>query len=102
MAELKKWVIDQNGYIDTKIQNESDDDTSNDTGVFRHKSRIYPKKLSVHVDGKDGKKVKKNITVDQKQMVYYPKQIQQKNGVHRLVMFLKNICSCHQVQIWSW
>ena len=70
-AEFKKWVIDQNGYIGTKIQNESDDDTSNDTGVFRHKSRIYPKKLSVHVDGKDGKKVKKNITVDQKQMVYY-------------------------------
>lgn len=70
-AEFKKWVIDQNGYIDTKIQNESDDDTSSDTGVFRHKSRIYPKKLSVHVDGKDGKKVKKTITVDQKQMVYY-------------------------------
>ena len=69
-AEFKKWVIDQNGYIDTKIQNESDDDTSSDTGVFRHKSRIYPKKLSVHVDGKDGKKVKKTITVDQKQMVY--------------------------------
>lgn len=71
-AEFKKWVIDQNGYIDTVIENESDD-----AGVFRHKSRIYPKKLQVHVEV-DGKKVRKTITADQKQMVYYSKKYAKK------------------------
>ncbi len=71
-AEFKSWVIDQNGYIDTVIQNESSDE-----GIFRHKSRIYPKKLQVHVEV-DGKKVRKTITADQKQMVYYSKKYAKK------------------------
>lgn len=73
-AEFKKWAITQSGYIDTKINDEQDDDTSYDQGIFRHKSRIYPKKLRVTVEDKDGKKIKKTITVDQKQMVYYSKK----------------------------
>lgn len=73
-AEFKKWTITQSGYIDTKIDDEQDDNTNYDQGVFRHKSRIYPKKLRVTVEDKDGKKIKKTVIVDQKQMVYYSKK----------------------------
>ncbi len=73
-AEFKKWAITQSGYIDTKINDEQDDDTNYDQGIFRHKSRIYPKKLRVTVEDKNGKKIKKTVIVDQKQMVYYSKK----------------------------
>lgn len=73
-AEFKKWAITQSGYINTKITNEQDDDTSFDQGIFRHKSRIYPKKLRVTVEDKNGKMIKKTVIVDQKQMVYYSKK----------------------------
>jgi len=86
-AEFKRWVIDQNGYIDTVIQNES-----NDEGIFRHKSRIYPKKLQVHVEV-DGKKVKKTITADQKQMVYYSKKYakKQKEARNKIIEKAKDL-----------
>ena len=86
-AEFKRWVIDQNGYIDTVIQNES-----NDERIFRHKSRIYPKKLQVHVEV-DGKKVKKTITADQKQMVYYSKKYakKQKEARNKIIEKAKDL-----------
>ena len=86
-AEFKRWVIDQNGYIDTVIQNES-----NDERIFRHKSRIYPKKLQVHVEVA-GKKVKKTITADQKQMVYYSKKYakKQKEARNKIIEKAKDL-----------
>lgn len=69
-AEFKAWVLKQEDYIDTPIDNADKSDNTVDKGIFRHKSRIYPKKLNVHVETKNGIK-EKNITVDQKQMVYY-------------------------------
>ena len=91
-AEFKKWAITQSGYIDTKINDEQDDDTSYDQGIFRHKSRIYPKKLQVHVEV-DGKKVKKTITADQKQMVYYSKKYakKQKEARNKIIEKAKDL-----------
>lgn len=68
--EFKAWVLKQEDYIDTPIDNAYVSDNTVDNGIFRHKSRIYPKKLKVHVETKDGIK-QKTITVDQRQMVYY-------------------------------
>ena len=69
-AEFKAWVLNQDDYINTAIDNTNASDNTTDKGIFRHKSRIYPKKLTVHVETKDGVRTKV-ITVDQKQMVYY-------------------------------
>ena len=38
-------------------------------GIFRHKSRIYPKKIYITREKNDGSIVKQSITVDQKQMM---------------------------------
>lgn len=80
--EFKDWILNQEGYINDPI---FDDDGNpemfrqmifedNDfkgyekkQGVFRHKSRIYPKEITITRDGKRNTKVK----TDQKQMVYY-------------------------------
>ncbi|MDD7057550.1 MAG: IS1634 family transposase [Erysipelotrichaceae bacterium] len=78
-AEFKQWVLDQNGYIDTPVET---DDISDDR-VFRHKSRIYPKKIQITRTKEDGKTVKQSITVDQKQMVYYSEKYAKKQRIDR-------------------
>lgn len=69
-AEFKSWAIDPADYIDTPIMETDENDITFSKGIFRHKSRIYPKKIQVTVDTSKGKK-KKVITVDQRQLVYY-------------------------------
>jgi transposase len=80
--EFKEWVLNQEGYINTPILNKDGspemfrqmifkDDKfigyEKKPGIFRHKSRIYPKELTITRDGKRNTKVR----TDQKQMVYY-------------------------------
>ena len=67
--QFKEWVLKQDDYIDTPLDTDDNDDDSN--GIFRHKSRIYPKEISVDYENKDKKMVKRKITIDQKQLVYY-------------------------------
>ena len=73
-AEFKAWVLEQKGYEDTPLKDIDPDFNENDKSrdaVFRHKSRIYPRKIYIKREKSDGKIIKQTITVDQKQMVYY-------------------------------
>lgn len=75
-AEFKGWVLGS-GYITEKFVDE--------TGrkiTFTHKSRIHPKTL--HVNVANGKK--KDVSVDQKQMVYYSEKYAQKQKRDREAM----------------
>lgn len=75
-AEFKGWVLG-GGYITEKFVDE--------TGrkiTFTHKSRIHPKTL--HVNVANGKK--KDVSVDQKQMVYYSEKYAQKQKRDREAM----------------
>lgn len=80
--EFKDWVLKQDDYIDEPILNgDGDPETfrkmifkddkfvgfEKSQAIFRHKSRIYPKELTITRDGKRNTKVR----TDQKQMVYY-------------------------------
>ena len=83
--EFKDWVLNQDGYINDPIFN--NDGTpeifrqmvfkdnkfigyEKKQAIFRHKSRIYPKEITITRDGKRNTKVK----TDQKQMVYYSRK----------------------------
>lgn len=84
--EFKEWVLKQDDYVITKIKNEAndkDDNTLDDDFSFKHKSRIYPKKISVDYINDKGKEVKRNITVDQKQLVYYSSKYAKKQKLDR-------------------
>lgn len=63
--EFKDWVIDPSDYKKTRIS------TDSPSGLFIHKSRIYPKQIYITRTMKDGKTKKQKITVTQKQMSYY-------------------------------
>ena len=67
--EFKNWVL-SGDYITEKIIDEDGNEI-----VFKHKSRIYPKKMYITREDKgltkSGNKKKQSVTVDQKQMVYY-------------------------------
>lgn len=68
--EFKDWVINDDEYeIDTIL-----DDNGNQI-IFKHKSRVYPKKMYVIRDDKgltkNKNKKRETIIIDQKQMVYY-------------------------------
>lgn len=72
-AEFKSWVLEEDYHTD-KVQN--DDGTEI---VFKHKSRIYPKTLHVNVTKPGQKKpVKKTVSIDQKQMIYYSEKYAKK------------------------
>ena len=97
--EFKKWVLDQKDYISEIVKK---DDGSPETFrqmifednvfkgyeeknvIFKHKSRIYPRELSVTVD-KNSKK-KRKVTTDQKQMVYYSQKYADKQKRDRNIM----------------
>lgn len=84
--EFKKWVIDEEGYIITKIKNEAydeNDNTTNDDFSFKHKSRIYPKKIYIDYLNTEGKIVKREITIDQKQLAYYSYKYAKKQKLDR-------------------
>ena len=61
--EFKEWVLNQGDYITDK-----EEDRDGNTVFFKHKSRIYAKKIQLKgTDGKRGKRME----IYQKQMVYY-------------------------------
>ena len=74
--QFKDWCINPEGYEDTKIEE------NGETITFRHKSRIYPKKLNVNVEI-NGETKKKTVLVDQKQMVYYSEKYAKKQRLER-------------------
>lgn len=85
--EFKNWVLKDDYQID-KIM----DDNNNEI-IFKHKSRIYPKKMYVTRDDKgltkSGNIRKEIITVDQKQMVYYSKKYAEKQKRDRQIVIEK-------------
>jgi Transposase len=73
--QFKEWVLNQDDY---KADKEVDKD--GDTVFFRHKSRIYAKKIQLK--GKDGKRGLK-MEIYQKQMVYYSEKYAKKQKKDR-------------------
>ena len=82
--EFKKWVLDQNDYIEeVAVDKNGEPETfrqmifegnklkgyKKSKDIFKHKSRIYPKEITVTVNKENKKKQK--VKIDQKQMVYY-------------------------------
>ena len=85
--EFKQWVLDEKGYkVDEIID-------SNVKILFKHKSRIYPKKMYVKRTDKGktkkGNIKKQSILVDQKQMVYYSQKYANKQKHDRDMMIQK-------------
>ena len=68
-AEFKAWVL-KDDYITDVIE-----DDNGEQVVFKHKSRMYPRKVNVKREDlgltKNGIPKYKKVTIDQKQMVYY-------------------------------
>ena len=85
--EFKDWVL-KNDYIIDKIV----DDNGNEI-IFKHKSRMYPKKMNITREDKgltkNGNKRKQSITVDQKQMVYYSQKYADKQKRDRQMVIEK-------------
>jgi transposase len=85
--EFKNWVLKDNYTIDKII-----DDDGNEI-TFKHKSRIYPKKMYITRDDlgltKNGNKRKQLITVDQKQMIYYSQKYADKQRRDRQMVIEK-------------
>lgn len=80
-ADFKNWVLEDGYHID-KLK----DDNGNDI-YFKHKSRIFPKELHVNVTKPGRKKpLKKTVSVDQKQMVYYSEKYAKKQRADREIM----------------
>ncbi len=84
--EFKQWVL--SGNYKTDIIKDGDDEIK-----FVHKSRVYPKKMSVtrYDKGltKSGNLKKQTITVDQKQMVYFSQKYADKQKRDRQKMIEK-------------
>lgn len=93
--EFKDWVLNQNGYKTDKVYNfDGDIETFrkaifNEEGkitgyeksevIFKHKSRVYPKELTLKQADKRNKKVK----TDQKQLAYYSQKYADKQKRER-------------------
>ena len=85
--EFKNWILSGDYKIDKII-----DDEGNEI-IFKHKSRIYPKKMYITRDDKgltkSGNVKKQTITVDQKQMVYYSQKYADKQKRDRQMVIEK-------------
>lgn len=85
--EFKDWILSDN-YIVDKIIDENGKEI-----VFKHKSRIHPKKMYITRDDKgltkNGNKKKQAIMVDQKQMVYYSQKYADKQKRDRQMVIDK-------------
>lgn len=80
-AAFKKWVLEVDYHTDKITDNDGN------TVTFRHKSRVFPKELHVNVTKPRRKKpLKKTVTIDQKQMVYYSEKYAKKQRCDREVM----------------
>jgi hypothetical protein len=73
--EFKKWVLSQDNYSMTK-----ESDKNGNTVYFKHKSRIYAKKIQLR--GRNGKRGQK-MEIYQKQMAYYSEKYAQKQKKDR-------------------
>ena len=103
--EFKEWVLNQEGYINDPIHDKDGkpemfrqmkfDKDGKCIGYekkqeyFKHKSRIYPKELTIKRDGK--RKVK--VRTDQKQLVYYSQKYadKQKRDRNQMIERAKDI-----------
>lgn len=85
--EFKDWIL-KDDYIIDKIIDENGNEI-----IFKHKSRIYPKKMYVIRKDKgltkSGNEKKQIITVDQKQMVYYSQKYADKQRRDRQMVIEK-------------
>ena len=85
--EFKNWVLEGNYIVDTIVDSDGNEIT------FKHKSRIYPKKMNITRDDlgltKGGNKRKQTISVDQKQMVYYSQKYADKQKRDRQMVIEK-------------
>ena len=85
--EFKEWILKED-YKSDIIRDENGEDI-----IFKHKSRIYPKKMYITRDDKgltkNGNKRKQLITVDQKQMVYYSQKYANKQKRDRQMVIDK-------------
>ena len=85
--EFKNWILSDDYKIDKII-----DDEGNEI-IFKHKSRIYPKKMYIARDDKgltkSGNKKRQSIVVDQKQMVYYSQKYADKQKRDRQMVIEK-------------
>lgn len=85
--EFKDWILKDDYKID-KIIDEDENEI-----VFKHKSRIYPKKMYITREDlgltKNGNKKKQAIIVDQKQMVYYSQKYADKQKRDRQMVIEK-------------
>ena len=85
--EFKDWVLKDDYIIDTIM-----DEDGNEV-IFKHKSRIYPKKMYITREDKgltkNGNKKKQAITVDQKQMVYFSQKYADKQKRDRQMVIEK-------------
>ena len=85
--EFKDWVLSGNFKVD-KITDEDGNEI-----IFKHKSRIYPRKMYITRDDKgltkSRNKRKQSITVDQKQMVYYSQKYADKQKRDRQMVIEK-------------
>ena len=86
--EFKKWVLKNDDYIIDIIK----DDDGNDI-IFKHKSRMYPRKMYIERTDKgltkSGNKRRQPITIDQKQMVYYSQKYADKQRRDRQLVIEK-------------
>ncbi|MBS4025312.1 MAG: IS1634 family transposase [Clostridia bacterium] len=73
--QFKEWVLNQEDYLIDK-----EEDRNGNTVFFKHKSRIYAKKIQLK--GTDGKRAK-TMEIYQKQMVYYSEKYAKKQRKDR-------------------
>lgn len=73
--EFQAWVLNQDGYV-----NDKETDKDGDTVIFKHKSRIYAKKVTLK--NQAGKRAAA-YEIYQKQMVYYSEKYAKKQRADR-------------------
>lgn len=73
--QFKEWVLNQEDYLVDK-----EEDKDGNTIYFKHKSRIYAKKIQLK--GRDGKRARR-MEIYQKQMVYYSERYARKQKKDR-------------------
>ena len=85
--EFKNWVLKDDYIVDRIINDEGNEI------IFKHKSRIYPKKMYITRNDKGltktGNMKKQTIIVDQKQMVYYSQKYADKQKRDRQMVIDK-------------
>ena len=86
--DFKNWVLKQEDYIIDKIKDDSGKEI-----IFKHKSRMYPRKMNIIRSDKGltkgGNKRRESILVDQKQMVYFSQKYADKQKRDREMIIVK-------------